>query len=64
MRPGTVGRTQGAARRWGTAAVAGLVAGAGLLVFTDAPWTHVLGVAGLLVCAVSVFALSVSPLEH
>jgi cytochrome d ubiquinol oxidase subunit II len=64
MRPGTVGRTQGAARRWGTAAVVGLVAGAGLLVFTDAPWTHVLGVAGLLVCAVSVFALSVSPLEH
>jgi cytochrome d ubiquinol oxidase subunit II len=64
MRPGTVGRTQGAARRWGTAAVVGLVAGAGLLVFTDAPWTHVLGVASLLVCAVSVFALSVSPLEH
>jgi cytochrome d ubiquinol oxidase subunit II len=64
MRQGTVGRTQGAARRWGTAAVAGLIAGAGLLVFTDAPWTHVLGVAGLLVCAVSVFALSVSPVDH
>jgi cytochrome d ubiquinol oxidase subunit II len=63
-RPGVAGRTRGAAGRWGAAAVVGLVAGAGLLVFTDAPWTHVLGVAGLLVCAVSVFALSVSPLEH
>lgn len=63
-RPGAAGRTRGAAGRWGTAAVVGLVAGAGLLVFTDEPWTHVLGVAGLVLCAVSVFALSVSPLEH
>jgi cytochrome d ubiquinol oxidase subunit II len=53
-----------AAGRWGTAAVAGLVAGAGLLVFTDAPWTHVLGVLGLLLCAVSVFALSAAPLDR
>jgi cytochrome bd ubiquinol oxidase subunit II len=52
-----------AAGRWGTAGGAGLVAGAGLLVFTDAPWTHVLGVLGLLLCAVSVFALSAAPLD-
>jgi cytochrome bd ubiquinol oxidase subunit II len=63
-RPGVAGRARGAAGRWGTAAVAGLVAGAGLLVFTDAPWTHVLGVLGLLLCAVSVFALSVAPLDR
>jgi cytochrome bd ubiquinol oxidase subunit II len=61
---GVARRTTGAAGRWGTAAVTGLVAGAGLLVFTDAPWTHGLGVAGLVLCAVSVFALSVSPVEH
>jgi cytochrome d ubiquinol oxidase subunit II len=63
-RPGVAGRARGAAGRWGTAAVAGLVAGAGLLVFTDAPWTHVLGVLGLLLCAVSVFALSAAPLDR
>jgi cytochrome d ubiquinol oxidase subunit II len=63
-RPGVAGKARGAAGRWGTAAVAGLVAGAGLLVFTDAPWTHVLGVLGLLLCAVSVFALSVAPLDR
>jgi len=62
--PGVAARARGAARRWGTAAGAGLVAGAGLLVFTDAPWTHVLGVLGLLLCAVSVFALSVAPLDR
>jgi hypothetical protein len=41
--------------------VLGLVAGAGLLVFTDAPWTHVLGVAGLALCAIAVFALTAAP---
>ncbi len=51
-------------RPWGAAAVAGLVAGTGLLVFTDAPWTHVLGVAGLLLCAVAVFALAAPPLDR
>jgi cytochrome d ubiquinol oxidase subunit II len=61
---GTGGGTRGAAGRWGTAAVAGLVAGAGLLVFTDAPWTHGLGVAGLLLCAVAVFALTATPLDR
>ena len=50
--------------RWGTAAVLGLVAGAGLLVFTDAPWTHVLGVAGLVLCAIAVFALTAAPLDR
>jgi hypothetical protein len=40
------------------------VGGAGLLVFTDAPWTHVLGVAGLVLCAVTVFALTVAPLDR
>jgi hypothetical protein len=43
------------------AALLGLVAGAGLLVFTDATWTHVLGVAGLLLTAVAVFALTSTP---
>ena len=61
---GTGGGTRGTAGRWGTAAVAGLVAGAGLLVFTDAPWTHGLGVAGLLLCAVAVFALTATPLDR
>jgi cytochrome d ubiquinol oxidase subunit II len=46
------------ARAWSAAAAAGLVAGAGLLVFADSPWAHVLGVAGLLLCAVSVFLLA------
>ena len=57
-------RAQSAAGRRGAAAAAGLVAGAGLLVFTDAPWTHVLGVAGLLLCAVAVFALTAAPLDR
>jgi cytochrome d ubiquinol oxidase subunit II len=39
-------------------ALTGLVAGAGLLVFADAPWAHALGVAGLVLCAVTVFALT------
>jgi len=45
-------------RVWGGAAVVGLVAGAGLLVFADATWAHLLGVACLVVCAVSVFGLA------
>jgi cytochrome d ubiquinol oxidase subunit II len=56
--------SRGAAGRWGAAAVLGLVAGTGLLVFTDAPWTHVLGVAGLLLCAAAVFALTAAPLDR
>lgn len=51
----------GAGRRLGAAAVAGLLAGTGLLVFTDAAWTQALGVAGLLLCAVAVFALAAAP---
>jgi cytochrome d ubiquinol oxidase subunit II len=58
------GSSRGAPGRWRAAAVAGLVAGAGLLIFTDAPWPHVLGVAGLLLCAVAVFALTAAPLDR
>ena len=43
------GRVPRHAREWGGAAVVGLVTGAVLLVFTDATWTHALGVAGLAV---------------
>ena len=42
------------------AAAAGLVAGAGLLVFADAAWAQLLGVAALVLGAVSVFLLAVS----
>jgi cytochrome bd ubiquinol oxidase subunit II len=45
-------------RLWGTAAVAGLVAGTGLLVFADANWAHLAGVVCLVVCAVCVFLLA------
>ena len=60
---GTAIGSRGAPRRWGGAALLGLVAGAVLLVFTDASWTHGLGVAGLLLCAVAVFALTATPLD-
>jgi hypothetical protein len=55
---------RGATRRFGAAGVVGLVGGAGLLIFTDSAWTHLLGVAGLLLCAVAVFALTASPLDR
>jgi len=45
-------------RVWGSAAVAGLVAGTGLLVFADANWAHLGGVVCLVVCAVGVFLLA------
>jgi cytochrome d ubiquinol oxidase subunit II len=45
-------------RLWGTAAVTGLVAGTGLLVFADANWAHLAGVVCLVVCAVGVFLLA------
>ena len=45
-------------RVWGGAAGAGLVAGTGLLVFADASWAHLLGVACLVLCAVCVFRLT------
>ena len=61
---GAPGSPRGGAKRWGTVAVLGLVAGTGLLVFTDAPWTHAIGVAGLLLCAVAAFALAATPLER
>jgi cytochrome bd ubiquinol oxidase subunit II len=62
--PAAPGGPRSGAGRRGAAAVLGLMAGAGLLVFTDAAWTHVLGVAGLLLCAVAVFALTATPLER
>ena len=46
------------ARLWSAAAAAGLVAGAGLLVFADSPWAHALGVVSLVLCAVGVFLLA------
>ena len=49
------------ARAWGGAAIAGLVAGAGLLVFADAAWAHGVGVASLVLCAVAVFRLASAP---
>jgi cytochrome bd ubiquinol oxidase subunit II len=48
-------------RAWSAAAAAGLVAGAGLLVFADSAWAHVIGVACLVLCAVSAFVLAVPP---
>jgi cytochrome d ubiquinol oxidase subunit II len=39
-------------------AACGLIAGSGLLVFTDMAWTHGLGVACLVTCAVSAFHLA------
>jgi cytochrome bd ubiquinol oxidase subunit II len=48
----------GRVRGWGAAALVGLVGGVVLLVFTDAPWEHVLGVLLLVLCAVSVFTLA------
>ena len=45
-------------RAWGGAAGLGLVAGTGLLVFADTSWAHLLGVAFLILCAVSVFRLT------
>jgi len=55
------GGARGSAWPLGAAALLGLAAGAGLLVFTDPPWTHVLGVAGLLLSAVAVFTLTATP---
>jgi cytochrome bd ubiquinol oxidase subunit II len=42
----------------GAAAVVGLVIGSGLLVFADAGWAHLVGVACLVLCAVAVFLLA------
>jgi hypothetical protein len=42
-------------------AVVTLVAGTGLLVFADPAWTHGLGAAALIACAVTVFALASAP---
>jgi cytochrome d ubiquinol oxidase subunit II len=42
-------------------AIAGLVAGTALLVFTDPVWAHGLGVACLIACAVATFRLATKP---
>jgi cytochrome d ubiquinol oxidase subunit II len=66
LRAGGVGGGSGArgrVGRLGGTALAGLVAGTGLLVFADAAWAHALGVLGLVVCAVAVFALAAPPPE-
>lgn len=60
VRPAGEGRRTWA-RALGASAVTGLAAGAGLLVFADSAWAHALGVAGLVVCAVSVFLLATTP---
>jgi Cytochrome bd terminal oxidase subunit II len=57
-RPGLASRR---VRAWGAAAVAGLVAGTGLLVLADSAWAHALGVGALVLCAVSVFLLTAAP---
>jgi cytochrome d ubiquinol oxidase subunit II len=67
---GSDGRTVGAAggrerapagtrvRAWGSTAVVGLVAGTVLLVFANANWAHLAGVACLVLCAVAAFLLA------
>ncbi len=59
--PGTPPARAHRVRARAAAALAGLAAGAGLLVFADQAWTHALGVACLAVCAVSAFGLAASP---
>jgi cytochrome d ubiquinol oxidase subunit II len=49
---------RGVGRGKAAAVIVGLVAGAGLLVFSDSAWAHVLGVAGLILCTMGVFALA------
>jgi cytochrome d ubiquinol oxidase subunit II len=54
-----VSGARGRGRGWGWgAAVVGLVAGAGLLVFADANWAHLVGLACLVLGAVAVFLLA------
>jgi hypothetical protein len=53
---GTVA-SAGRARALGAIAIAGLAAGGVLLVFTDMAWTHAVGVACFLACAVATFRL-------
>jgi cytochrome d ubiquinol oxidase subunit II len=45
-------------RAWGSTAVVGLVAGTVLLVFANANWAHLAGVACLVLCAVAAFLLA------
>ncbi|HEY5397663.1 MAG TPA: hypothetical protein VIL16_19935, partial [Trebonia sp.] len=52
------GAARARVRGWGAAAVVGLVIGSGLLVFADAGWAHLVGVACLVLCAAAVFLLA------
>jgi cytochrome d ubiquinol oxidase subunit II len=52
------GLVLGRVRGWSAAAVIGLIGGTALVVFTDATWEHLFGVALLVLCAVSVFTLA------
>jgi cytochrome d ubiquinol oxidase subunit II len=58
---GATGPPSPRVRAWSGAAIAGLMAGTGLLVLADSVWAHALGVAALVLCAVSVFLLTAAP---
>jgi cytochrome d ubiquinol oxidase subunit II len=45
-------------RGWASAAIVGLAGGTGLLIFANPGWTHLVGAALLILCAVSVFILA------
>jgi len=62
-RSGTLAKTRRGQLAGGLAGVC-LVAGAGLLVFSDANWAHALGVVCFIACAVAVFALTATPAAH
>jgi cytochrome d ubiquinol oxidase subunit II len=57
----TRARAAARARGWTGAAIVGLAGGTGLLIFTNPVWTHLAGVALLVLCAVSVFILAAEP---
>jgi cytochrome d ubiquinol oxidase subunit II len=62
--PGTGSASRRLPRAPATIAIAGALAGSGLLVFTDPVWLHGLGVACFLACAVSTFKLAVDHEDH
>src|ERR1700761_6624274 len=62
--PDAQGRPRGEVRRLAATAVAGVGGGGGGRGFWQTPWATGLGVAGLLLCAVSVFTLTATPLDR
>ncbi|HEY1701094.1 MAG TPA: cytochrome d ubiquinol oxidase subunit II [Trebonia sp.] len=54
-------RTAVRTRGWTSAAIVGLAGGTGLLIFANPVWTHLVGAALLILCAVSVFILAAEP---